>query len=117
MVSPAYSGYDVYNIIFCVAVISAAFQGLLLPFAAEKLNMVDDSQNVMKTFSDYQDNQEMQLFQIRLTPGHRYIGHHIRDLHLGDVLAALIERGVETIVPCGDVLLKEGDVLVMSNEA
>lgn len=116
VVSPAYSGYDVYNIVFCVAVISVAFQGLLLPFAAEKLNMVDDSQNVMKTFSDYQDDQEMQLIQIRLTPGHRYIGHHIRDLHLGDVLAVLIERGDETIVSRGDVLLKEGDVLVLSGE-
>ena len=79
--------------------------------------MVDDSQNVMKTFSDYQDNQEMQLFQIRLTPGLRYIGDHIRDLHLGDVLAVLIERGDETIAIRISILLKEGDVLVMSNEA
>ena len=93
-----------------------AFQGLLLPFVAERLDMVDDSQNVMKTFSDYQDDQEMQLIQIRLNPGHRYIGKYLRDLNLGDVLAVLIERGSETIIPRGDVLLQEGDVLVLSGE-
>ena len=85
VVSPGYSGYDVYNIVFCVAVISVAFQGLL-PFVAEKLDMIDDSQNVMKTFSDYQDEQDIQLIQIRLKPGHRYIGKRLCELNLGDVL-------------------------------
>ncbi len=116
VVSPGYSGYNVYNIVFCVAIISVAFQGLLLPVAAEKLNMVDDSQNVMKTFSDYQDDQEMQLIQIRLIPGHRYIGKRLKELNLGDVLVVLIERGDETIIPRGDDLLQEGDVLVLSGE-
>ena len=116
VVSPGYAGYNVYNIVFCVAIISVAFQGLLLPFAAEKLDMVDDSQNVMKTFSDYQDDQEMQLIQIRLTPGHRYIGKRLKELNMGDVLVVLIERGDETIIPRGDVLLRQGDVLVLSGE-
>ena len=116
VVSPGYAGYDVYNIVFCVAIISVAFQGLLLPLAAEKLDMVDDSQNVMKTFSDYQDDQEMQLIQIRLIPGHKYIGKKLKELNLGDVLVVLIERGDETIIPHGDVLLQQGDVLVLSGE-
>lgn len=116
VVSPGYAGYDVYNIVFCVAIISVAFQGLLLPLAAEKLDMVDDSQNVMKTFSDYQDDQEMQLIQIRLIPGHKYIGKKLKELNLGDVLVVLIERGDETIIPRGDVLLQQGDVLVLSGE-
>lgn len=117
VVSPGYSGYNVYNIVFCVAVISVAFQGLLLPLVSEKLDMVDDSQNVMKTFNDYQDEQEMQLIQIRLKPGHRYIGKRLCELNLGDVLAVLIERGDETVIPRGDVLLQEGDVLVLSGES
>ena len=116
VVSPGYAGYDVYNIVFCVAIISVAFQGLLLPLAAEKLDMVDDSQNVMKTFSDYQDDQKMQLIHIRLIPGHKYIGKKLKELNLGDVLVVLIERGDETIIPRGDVLLQQGDVLVLSGE-
>ena len=91
VVSPGYAGYNVYNIVFCVAIISVAFQGLLLPFAAEKLDMVDDSQNVMKTFSDYQDDQEMQLIQIRLTPGHRYIGKRLKELNMGGYVKMLGE--------------------------
>lgn len=116
VVSPAYAGYDVYNIVFCVAIISVALQGLLLPKAAKKLNMVDDSQNVMKTFSDYQDDQQMQLIQIRLTPGHRYIGKRLSELNMGDVLVVLIERGDETIIPRGDMMLQQGDVMVLSGE-
>lgn len=58
----------------------------------------------------------MQLIQIRLKPGHRYIGKHLRELNLGDALAVLIERGDEMIIPRGDVLLQEGDILVLSGE-
>lgn len=90
VVSPGYSGYDVYNIVFCVAVISVAFQGLLLPFVAEKLDMIDDSQNVMKTFSDYQDEQDIQLIQIRREDGN-------------------------TVIPRGDTIIQQGDVLVMNS--
>ena len=67
-----------------------AFQGLLLPFVAEKLDMIDDSQNVMKTFSDYQDEQDIQLIQIRREDGN-------------------------TVIPRGDTIIQQGDVLVMNS--
>ena len=41
--NPGYGGYDVYNIVFCVAVISVAFQGLLLPAAATSGHCYTDS--------------------------------------------------------------------------
>ena len=40
----------------------------------------------------------------------------LKELNLGDVLVVLIERGDETIIPRGDVLLQQGDVLVLSGE-
>lgn len=116
-VSSVYTKDDIFNVVFCIALISAAFQGMLLPYAAKKLDMVDENQNVMKTFSDYQDEQQMQLIQIKLKKGHRYIGKRIADLRLGDVLAVLIERGDETLIPRGEVVLEEGDILVLSGES
>jgi cell volume regulation protein A len=117
VVSPAYAGPEVYHIVFCIIIISSSFQGLLLPAVSEKLGMVDNSQNVMKTFSDYREEQDMQLIQMRLNPGHRYIGKYLRDLNLNDLLIVLIERNNETIIPRGDVMLCEGDTLVLSGEA
>ena len=77
--------------------------------------MVDNSKNVMKTFSDYRDDQEMQLIQIRLIPGHKYIGKKLKELNLGDVLVVLIRRkDGNTVVPRGDTRIQEGDVLVMN---
>lgn len=76
--------------------------------------MVDNSQNVMKTFSDYRDDQEMQLIQIRLFPGQNISGKLI-ELNLGDVLVVLIRRkDGNTVVPRGDTRIQEGDVLVMN---
>lgn len=116
-VSPVYTKSYVFNVVFCVALISVALQGMLLPLVSKKLDMIDEEQSVLKTFSDYQEEQQMQLIQISLKEGHRYIGKKIRDLHLGDVLAVLIEREGESIIPRGDVRLREGDVLVLSGES
>lgn len=116
-VNPVYTKSYVFNVVFCVALISVAFQGMLLPYVSRKLDMIDKEQTVMKTFSDYQEEQQMQLLQIRLKEGHKYIGKKIRDLKLGGILAVLIEREGEAIIPRGEVTLKEGDVLVLSGES
>lgn len=116
-VSPVYFKDDIFNIVFCIALISVAFQGLLLPVAAQKLGMSDDSQDVMKTFNDYQEEQQMQLIQMSIKKGHKYINKKISELRIKNMLIVLIERGNETLVPRGDVVILEGDILVMSAES
>lgn len=116
-VSPIYTKSDVFNIVFCVALISVSFQGLLLPFMAEWLDMVDDEQNVMKTFSDYQDEQQIQLIQMKMEKNHKYIGKQISELRIKNMLIVLIKRGEEDIVPRAEVKIKEGDVLVLSAQS
>lgn len=113
-VSPVYAKIDVFNIVFCIALISVALQGLLLPKVAYKLDMVDKEQNVMKTFSDYQEEDEIQLIQMVMDKGHKYIGKKISDLRIKNMLIVLIERGDETIMPRPDVIINENDVLVLS---
>ena len=115
--SPAYGKDNVFNIVFCVALISVLLQGLLLPVVSGKLGMVDETQNVMRTFSDYQEGLQMQLIQIKLKKGHRFIGRQIRDLKLDNMLVVLVERGEESIVPQGDLTLRQGDILVLSGES
>lgn len=116
-VSPIYTKPDVFNIVFCVSLISVAFQGMLLPFVANKLKMIDDGQNVLKTFSDYQEEQQIQLIQMTMKNGHKYIGHKISELRIRNMLIVLIKRGEEDLVPRADVVIQEGDILVLSAES
>lgn len=44
---------DIFHIVFFIVLFSILIQGTLLPFAAEKLDMIDDKEDVLKTFSDY----------------------------------------------------------------
>jgi cell volume regulation protein A len=116
-VSPNYVKNDVYNVVFCIALISSSLQGIILPLAAKKLDMVDEKQNVMKTFSDYQDDNQLNFIQIVLKPGNPHIGKTIAEVNFGNLLVILIERGKETILPRGNIQLEEGDVLVLSGES
>ena len=47
--------YDLFHIVFLISLLSVAFQGTLLPLAAKMTNMTDDSADVRKTFTDYQE--------------------------------------------------------------
>ncbi|MDL2281273.1 potassium/proton antiporter [Selenomonadales bacterium OttesenSCG-928-I06] len=117
-VSDFYGNTDLFQIVFCIALLSVAFQGSLLPFFSKKLDMVDNESNVLKTFNDYQDETEMQLIRTQVPTGHPWIGKTISDLNiLIDTLVVMIKRGKETIIPKGNTLIKEGDTLVLSGEA
>lgn len=116
-VSDAYVKDDIFHMIFCIAMISVALQGILLPVLAKKLDMVDENQNVLKTFSDYQEEQQLPLLQITLTAGHRFVGRKISELKLWDLLVVMIKREGKALLPRGNVTLQEGDVLVLSGES
>lgn len=109
--------WDLYHIVFCVCLLSVAFQGTLLPAVARKLKMVDDGENVMKTFNDYQAEHQLQLVQSRITPGHPWIGKEIGDLTIEfDVLVVMIIRGKRNLVPRGKTIIAQDDLLVLGGE-
>lgn len=109
--------WDLFHIVFCVCLLSVAFQGTLLPSVARKLKMVDDGENVMKTFNDYQAEHQLQLVQSRVTPGHPWIGREIGSLNIEfDVLVVMIIRGKRNLVPRGKTVIKQDDLLVLGGE-
>ncbi len=108
---------DVFHIVFCVALLSVAFQGTLLPGIARKLDMIDNETNVLKTFNDYQDKTEIQLIQTHIPGGHPWVEKSIGELKpLVDTLIVLIKRKGEVVVPKGDTMIQAGDILVLSGE-
>ena len=106
---------DIFHSVFFVVLLSIAFQGALLPWAARKLDMIDDGENVLKTFSDYAEDTDIQFIQLVITEDHSWNGAAVRDLSLPqDILLAAVLRKQETLVPRGDTVLEAGDRAVLA---
>lgn len=106
--------HDIFNIVFCIVLVSILCQGSLLPFVSKKLNMIDEEADVMKTFNDFSDESEMSFGKVEIAEGSPWIGRKIRDLELPqNLLLVLLVRGDDRILPKGDTLLQQGDVVVI----
>lgn len=113
-VDPAYMRHDVFHIAFCVVLFSIALQGSLLPKVARRAGLIDEEGDVLKTFSDYASETEIQFFRLEIRPEHPWAGKRVREiLFPPDTVLALLRRGEKIISPRGETQLQAGDLLVM----
>ena len=106
---------DLFHIIFMVSLFSVSLQGTLLPYVAQKLDMVDNDADVRKTFNDYQEETTLQLITIHIPEYHGWANKMIKDITMPTgALALMIKRGEETIVTKGDTLVHAGDNVILS---
>lgn len=109
------TGFGTYHTVLWVVIFSILLQGVALPFCARRLDLVDDSQSVMRTFTDYEELDSYSLLELTVHPGGKWDGKAVRDAGLpSGMLAMLIRRGDQSIVPHGDTQLLAGDQIVMS---
>ena len=107
--------YNLYNLVFCMVLLSISIQGTLLPFAAKKLSMIDPTADIHTTFNDYQDDSDISFVRLRLKEGSSWCGKSLAELQLPrDLLVAMIMRNGEVLVPDGSTVLKENDLLVFA---
>ena len=107
-------GSELFNIVFCIVLISISLQGSLIPWVARKTGMLDAKNDVMKTFNDYSDNTDIQFSQITIATGDPWDGKLVKELGLPkNILVALIIRGTERIIARGHTLLQVGDKVVV----
>ena len=107
--------YNLYNLVFCIVLLSMLIQGTLLPRVAGKLSMIDEHGDISKTFTDYQEERDISFIKVHLGPGHPWLGRALRELSLpADLLVVMVVRGADTIVPNGGTSLEEGDLLVLA---
>lgn len=115
IVSDAYTKSDVFHIVFCVVLLSIGIQGTLLPKVSEKLNMIDNDDSVMKTFTDYSNETEIQFIRLNIKKNHPWINLKVKDINLPpETLLVMVYRGGRTVIPRGGTIVLEGDVLVLS---
>ena len=106
--------YDLFHIVFVVALLSVALQGTLLPFIARKTNMIDRFSDVRKTFNDYQQEAAITLNSIKITDRHPWNGSLLKDLEFNkNALVLSITRNNEKIMPKGDTELIAGDIVLI----
>lgn len=107
--------YDIFHIVFFLAITSVLFQGTFLPIFARKLDLVDSSENVLKTFNDYVDDSDMQLIQITIPPNHHWVGRQIKDIEFPEnSIVVTIERGESTVIPNGNTVIEKGDMVILN---
>lgn len=106
---------DMFHIVFFVSLLSVALQGSLLPFMAKKLDMVDETSDVRKTFNDYQEESAITLMRFFIPHGHNWENKKISEVHMPTgSLALMIKRGSETLVPRGETMILANDNLILS---
>lgn len=108
---------DIFSVVFCIVLISIALQGSLIPFAAKKFKMIDERNDVMKTFTDYSENAELSFGQIEVTADSSWNGKMVKDLHMpGNVLLPMLFRDKQRIVPKGNTVFHEGDIVIVCSK-
>lgn len=109
---------DIFHIVFCVALLSVTFQGTLLPLFAKKLKLIDLDTPVLKTFTDYQDDSDMKLVEIKIKSDSSWVNKALSELVLpDDVLIVMIKRAGKTIIPRGGTVILENDTVVVSADS
>ena len=105
--------YDLFSIVFLIVIISISLQGSLLPLVSRKLNMLGDNDNVLRTFTDYQDETDVRFVKVVVGETHPWAGKHLRECVMPrEFLVVLILRGEDVVVPNGETIVHPGDLLV-----
>ncbi len=109
--------YNLFNLVFCIVLLSISLQGTLLAPMAHKLNMIDEKADVRRTFNDYQAESDITFSKISIGPTHPWVGHPLRDIPLPpELLVTLILRNGVSLVPNGSTVLLAGDLLVLAGQ-
>lgn len=107
--------FDLFHIVFMVALLSVAFQGTLIPKVAQKLGMLDETADVKKTFNDYQEESSMTLMRMYIPAGHNWENRRIREVSIPTgALALMIKREEDTLIPNGDTKILANDSIILS---
>lgn len=107
--------YNLYNLVFCMVIMSISIQGSLLPTIAKKLSMIDRTSDINHTFNHYQEDSDISFIKIHLQEKNSWCNKTLAELHLPtELLVSMVIRGDEIIIPTGQTVLKGGDTIVLA---
>lgn len=111
----SYLHFDLFHFVFYTVLISILIQGTLLSPVAKMLHMIDFKGNVYKTFSDYQEEKELQFIKLNIGANHSWLNRKVSELNMPKdlLLVSLIREGI-TSIPKGSTTIKEDDNLILA---
>ena len=106
----------IFNMVFFICLVSILIQGTLIPFIAKKLDLVEQSVSVYKTFDDYQDEVYTKLIEYKIENDHPWAWKTIMEANIPeDILVVIIKRKKTVITPKGFTEIQPGDIMVLSS--
>lgn len=109
--------YDIFHMVLLVSLFSILVQGTTTTFIAKKLGLADESEenSVLKTFNDYYEGIDNNLFEVNVGKGNQLIGKMIVEINIPeDILIVMIKRNDQVIIPKGSTMICENDSLILS---
>ena len=107
--------FDIFSIVFLVMVFSLVLEGSALPALAKWFGMVDLTSDVMRTFNDYLEEEEVSFLRLSIGEKHPWNGKPLRECETPDgFLFLLVTRDGKSFVPDGSTVFQGGDVLIAS---
>ena len=106
--------FDLFNLVFCIVLFSLSIQGSLLPWISKKCHMINPQVDILRTFNDYQEDNDMCFVKMKIGPKHHFKNLKLKDINADDLLVILIARDHQTLIPNGDTEILEGDLLVLA---
>lgn len=107
-------GSDIFNIVFCIALLSLLVQGTTLIPAARKLNLCIEEDPEVETFGMEIPTEMGMLRDHTVSEEDLARGETLRDLRLPHgIRVVMVRREGKFIVPHGSLALKPGDRLVI----
>ena len=111
--------YNLFNLVFCIVLLSISIQGTLLPYVSKKLDMIDENNDVRKTFNDYRIENDLRFIKIHIDENHAWNQKSLSEIPLPPTLLVvlILRNGDERIVPNGSTIIENGDLLVLAAQA
>ena len=110
--------HDLFHMVFCVVLLSISIQGTLLPWFTRKTRMLDESGDILTTFNDYTDESDIRFIDIPIRSGNPWAGRQVSQLNLPPgTLLVFLRRARRNLIPNGNTVILEDDVLVLGASA
>ncbi len=115
MSAASFMGKDIFNVVFCIVLVSISLQGTLLPFVAKKLGQIDEKADVMKTFTDFSEETDLQFSEIKVTKENAWNDKYVKDLGLprAMLLCQVVKHDGSVVLPNGNTKLVQGDKVIV----
>lgn len=108
-------GENIFYITFFIVLLSVLFQGGFLPKMAKKLDLIDNKENIEKTFSDYENEVTANLAEITLDENSAWLDQPLNDIVFpGEARVIMIKRDDHIVIPNGETELKGHDTVVFA---